>query len=77
MASTENTEKTNGAVQKQDSSLLPHLETIDRLLSLPCMSLAWSQSQGVYGKVKGELVTQLLQFCHHRNAKLISMSCDT
>jgi len=34
------------------SSLLPHLESIDRLLSLPVCSIAWSQSQGVYGKVK-------------------------
>lgn len=63
MASSENTDKTNGAVQKSnESSLLPHLETIDRLLSLPSVSLAWSQSQGVYGKVKGEPMTQLLQF---------------
>lgn len=54
MASSENTEKTNGAVQKAtESSLLPHLETIDRLLSLPSVSLAWRQSQGAYGKVKG------------------------
>lgn len=59
MASSENNEKTNGAVQKaSESSLLPHLETIDRLLSLPSVSLAWTQSQGVYGKVKGEPVTQ-------------------
>lgn len=45
----------NGALQKASevSSLLPHLESIDRLLSLPSISLAWTQSQGVYGKVKG------------------------
>lgn len=45
----------NGALQKTSevSSLLPHLESIDRLLSLPVCSIAWTQSQGVYGKVKG------------------------
>jgi perilipin-2 len=44
----------NGALQKASevSSLLPHLESIDRLLSLPSISMAWTQSQGVYGKVK-------------------------
>ncbi|CAH1717675.1 unnamed protein product [Chironomus riparius] len=44
----------NGALQKASevSSLLPHLESIDRLLSLPSISIAWTQSQGVYGKVK-------------------------
>jgi hypothetical protein len=63
MANNENcSEKSNGEVQKvngiesneQTSSLLPHLETIDRLLSLPVCSIAWSQSQGVYEKVKGQ-----------------------
>ncbi|XP_070508628.1 lipid storage droplets surface-binding protein 2 [Chironomus tepperi] len=45
---------TNGALEKASevSSLLPHLESIDRLLSLPSISIAWTQSQGVYGKVK-------------------------
>jgi perilipin-2 len=44
----------NGALQKASevSSLLPHLESIDRLLSLPSISMAWTQSQDVYGKVK-------------------------
>ncbi|KAG5683202.1 hypothetical protein PVAND_012498 [Polypedilum vanderplanki] len=45
----------NGAVQKVTvnvSSLLPHLESIDRLLSIPVCSIAFNQSQSVYGKVK-------------------------
>ena len=46
---------TNGALQKSSevSSLLPHLESIDRLLSLPVCNITWTQSQAVYGKVKG------------------------
>lgn len=56
MASNENqANKSNGELQKVNevSSLLPHLESIDRLLSFPVCSIAWNQSQGVYGKVKG------------------------
>jgi perilipin-2 len=52
-------EKTNGhAVVKageKDASVLPHLETWERMMKLPVVEAAWSQSQGVYGKVKGEL----------------------
>lgn len=55
MASNENCKTTNGTVaEKAPDALLPHFETIDRLLSLPMCSFAWSQSQGVYGKVKGQ-----------------------
>lgn len=68
MASNEANGKTNGEVQKvNESSLLPHLETIDRLLSLPSVSMAWSQSQGVYGKVKGKSATFVLKFWVIRN----------
>lgn len=54
MANNESVKETNGVVvEKTPDALLPHLETIDRILSLPLCSFAWSQSQGVYGKVKG------------------------
>lgn len=57
MASNENCNN-EAAVEKQpNDALLPHFETIERLLSLPMCSFAWSQSQGVYGKVKGQSVS--------------------
>lgn len=58
MANNENCEKTNGTTVVSKATitepLLPHLETIERLLSLPSVSFAWNQSQGMYGKVKGQ-----------------------
>lgn len=61
MANNESAEKSNGTVQKATDPVLPHFETIDRLLQLPMCSIAWSQSQGVYGKVKGQSVDN---FCN-------------
>lgn len=55
-----NSDKSNGAIEKltevPSSSLLPHLQSIDRLMSLPICSITWNQSQGMYGKVKGQSV---------------------
>lgn len=48
----------NGAIQEvineisPSYSLLPHLESIDRLLSIPVCSIAFEESQNIYGKVK-------------------------
>lgn len=60
MASSEDhSEKSNGAIEKvtEVPSLLPHLQSIDRILELPvCNSFynfAWTQGQGAYGKIKG------------------------
>lgn len=36
-----------------EQSLLPHLETFERMMKLPVVEAAWIQSQDVYGKVKG------------------------
>lgn len=36
-----------------ESALLPHLESIERLMKLPVVEATWHQSQDVYGKVKG------------------------
>jgi perilipin-2 len=33
--------------------LLPHLESLERMMKLPMVEAAWSQGQGVYGKVRG------------------------
>ena len=72
MASNENCKNTNGTVaEKAPDALLPHFETIDRLLSLPMCSFAWSQSQGVYGKVKGQSFSSLIKITH---LQLIIMS---
>lgn len=37
----------------QASSLLPHLESLDRMLKLPVVDATWQQTQNVYGRVKG------------------------
>ena len=40
----------------EDANLLPHLESIERLMKLPVVEATWHQSQDVYGKVKGKSV---------------------
>lgn len=53
MAATSN-DKSNGAVVKAGESLLPHLESLDRVMKLPVIEAAWTQSQGYYDKMRGE-----------------------
>lgn len=44
----------NDILSNQDSAaLLPHLESFEKMLKLPVVEAAWHQSQGVYGRVKG------------------------
>lgn len=43
------------AAASEDSALLPHLESIERLMKLPVVEATWNQGQDVYGKVKGNL----------------------
>lgn len=57
MASNQNQNKQQSdEVRKiaEDGSgpLLPHLESLERMMKLPVVEAAWCQSQGVYGKVK-------------------------
>lgn len=47
--SSDNNQVTNG----DTASLLPHLESLERMMALPVVGAAWTQGQGVYGKVKG------------------------
>lgn len=54
-ANSEKLNGTNGTIQKADTSLLPHLESWERMMKLPVVEAAWSQSQGVYDKMRGEL----------------------
>ncbi|XP_035913430.1 lipid storage droplets surface-binding protein 2 [Anopheles stephensi] len=35
-----------------NSALLPHLESLDRMLKLPVVDATWQQTQNVYGRVK-------------------------
>lgn len=42
-------------VVKVDDTVLPHLESLDRMMKLPVVEAAWHQSQGYYDKVRGEL----------------------
>ncbi|XP_055911402.1 lipid storage droplets surface-binding protein 2 isoform X1 [Eupeodes corollae] len=43
----------DNAQEKDTQSLLPHLESLERMMNLPMVGAAWQQSQDVYGKVKG------------------------
>ncbi|XP_055843231.1 lipid storage droplets surface-binding protein 2 isoform X2 [Episyrphus balteatus] len=43
----------DNAQEKDTQSLLPHLESLERMMNLPVVGAAWQQSQDVYGKVKG------------------------
>lgn len=38
---------------KDTQNLLPHLESLERIIKLPVVNAAWDKSQDVYGKVKG------------------------
>ncbi|ALC49753.1 Lsd-2, partial [Drosophila busckii] len=52
--------KPNNSVQesteppKDAKDLLPHLESLERIIKLPVVNAAWDKSQDVYGKVKGK-----------------------
>lgn len=46
-------DKTSTEIVASDASLLPHLESWERMMKLPVIEAAWSQSQGVYDKMKG------------------------
>ncbi|XP_037724698.1 lipid storage droplets surface-binding protein 2 isoform X2 [Drosophila subpulchrella] len=39
---------------KDAKDLLPHLESLERIIKLPVVNAAWDKSQDVYGKVKGK-----------------------
>ncbi|XP_075154807.1 lipid storage droplet-2 isoform X2 [Haematobia irritans] len=39
---------------KDTQNLLPHLESLERIIKLPVVGAAWDKSQDVYGKVKGK-----------------------
>jgi perilipin-2 len=56
--SAETNGKSNGTVAKPDTSLLPHLESWERMMKLPVVEAAWNQSQEVYDKMRGELSDQ-------------------
>ncbi|XP_063226691.1 lipid storage droplets surface-binding protein 2-like isoform X2 [Bacillus rossius redtenbacheri] len=41
------------ATLSSDSGALPHLQCVERVWKLPVVERAWSQSSGLYGRVKG------------------------
>ncbi|XP_053668089.1 lipid storage droplets surface-binding protein 2 [Anopheles marshallii] len=52
-ATTNTSAPTNtDAVAPNNSALLPHLESLDRMLKLPVVDATWQQTQNVYGRVK-------------------------
>lgn len=62
MAASANESKSNvaatnglGAIEqgKDVQNLLPHLESLERIIKLPVVGAAWDKSQDVYQNVKG------------------------
>uniref|UniRef100_A0A182PI11 Lipid storage droplets surface-binding protein 2 n=1 Tax=Anopheles epiroticus TaxID=199890 RepID=A0A182PI11_9DIPT len=50
---TNNSASTNtDSAAPNNSALLPHLESLDRMLKLPVVDATWQQTQNVYGRVK-------------------------
>lgn len=53
--STNTNTNTDPTEQPKDAKdLLPHLESLERIIKLPVVNAAWDKSQDVYGKVKGK-----------------------
>lgn len=48
MSNEKHAESTNGT----SNELLPHLESLDRVLKIPVVGAAWTGGQDIYGKVK-------------------------
>lgn len=46
------------ALKKPDDSLLPHLESLERMMKLPVMEAAWTSGQGYYEKARGEFLAR-------------------
>lgn len=64
--STKSPQKTEETQEQTQEGLLPHLESLERMMKLPCVEAAWQQGQGVYGKVKGEHSIQFQTACASR-----------
>lgn len=45
-----------GDIQQDNLGLLPHLESLERMMQLPVVGAAWQQSQDVYEKVKSKFL---------------------
>lgn len=50
-----NNDKCNNDVVacNDNTGILLHLESWDKMMKIPVVDAAWHQSQGIYGKVKG------------------------
>lgn len=46
-------ETSTETVDAQKTGALPHLECMDKIWKIPLVEMAWNQSAGMYGKVKG------------------------
>uniref|UniRef100_A0A182Q694 Lipid storage droplets surface-binding protein 2 n=1 Tax=Anopheles farauti TaxID=69004 RepID=A0A182Q694_9DIPT len=51
-ATTNTAAPTNTTDAPPSNTLLPHLESLDRMLKLPVVDATWQQTQNVYGRVK-------------------------
>lgn len=53
LINSHNSTSTAGTDDRDQTALLPHLESLEKMMKLPVVEAAWQQSQDVYGKVKG------------------------
>lgn len=54
-----NGQHSNEFTDKENAELLPHLESLEKMLKLPVVEAAWQGSQDVYGRVKGKEMHEL------------------
>lgn len=53
MDTKESTSNETQVVAVQGSNLLPHLESLERMMKIPVVEATWNRGQDVYGRVKG------------------------
>lgn len=59
MDTKESTSNETQVVAVQGSNLLPHLESLERMMKIPVVEATWNRGQDVYGRVKGMLSNEL------------------
>lgn len=71
LSTTNNT--TDPTEQPKDAKdLLPHLESLERIIKLPVVNAAWDKSQDVYGKVKGKQRKKRVETVREQNETRLS-----
>lgn len=51
----------NNHTAMDNAALLPHLESLEKMMKLPVVEAAWHQGQDVYEKVKGNFLNNIFR----------------